>query len=512
MAGRTMTDWWRNGAVYQIYPRSYQDSDGDGIGDLRGIERRLDHVAALGVDAIWLSPVHPSPQADFGYDVADYRGVDPVFGSLADLDALIAAAHHRGLKVLLDGVFNHTSDQHPWFVESRSSRTNPKRDWYLWRDRIPNNWASTFGGPAWSHDAATDAWYLHSFLPAQPDLNWRHEPVVDAVCDVLRYWFERGVDGFRLDVFNCYLKDPELRTNPRRWHPGGLLYGFIGQHHVHDRDQPDLGAALGRMRAVAHEFGALLVGETLDERFHYDRAASYVGAGQLHQAFHFALLHSRWTTAALAAAIRRQIESLPPDGWPTWVLSNHDFRRHPTRWGGGDARAKAAAVLALTLPGTPYLYYGEEIGMVEGRLTRDQIVDPPGRRFWPFFKGRDGARTPMQWTADGGFTTGAPWLPVNPDVVTRNAASQMEDPRSILATYRAVLALRRIHLTDAAFHLDVDQGPVLSYRRGALRVAIHTRSTTQRWSPPEPSSKLLFTTGAGEPGTLGPDEASIWMS
>ena len=508
--------WWRTGAVYQIYPRSFQDSTGNGIGDLPGLRSRLDWVEQLGVSAVWLSPVHPSPQADFGYDVADYCDVDPIFGSLADMDQLIHDCHARGLKVVLDGVFNHTSDQHAWFTASRADKTNAKRDWYIWRDTVPNNWKSTFGGTAWTQDPATGSYYLHSFLPAQPDLNWRNPDVVDAVLDVLRFWFERGVDGFRLDVFNSYLKHPDLPSNPRRWHPGALAYGYVGQHHIHDRDQSDLPEVLGRMRAVADEFGAVLIGETLDEKFRYDRAADFVGDDQLHMAFHFALLHSRWTAKKLATAIRSQLNALPKDGWPTWVLSNHDFQRHPTRWGGGDERAKAAAVIALTLPGTPFLYYGEELGMAEGRLKRADIVDPPGIRFWPVFKGRDGARTPMQWTSEGAFTTGIPWLPLNPDTPWRHAEATA-NPLSIVHTYRALLALRRNNealRSGATIWPDTDHADVLSWQRVVaserVRVLVNTvdRSVLV---PGEAGTQVLWSTAAvtdvREP--LAPNEGRV---
>ncbi|MFT6142528.1 MAG: glycosidase [Myxococcota bacterium] len=507
--------WWRTGAVYQIYPRSFQDSNGDGIGDLPGLRSRLDWVEQLGVRAVWLSPVHPSPQADFGYDVADYCDVDPVFGNVADMDHLIADCHARGLKVILDGVFNHTSDQHDWFTASRADKTNDKRDWYIWRDTVPNNWKSIFGGTAWTKDAATGSYYLHSFLPAQPDLNWRNPEVVDAVLDVLRFWFERGVDGFRLDVFNSYLKHPDLPSNPRRWHPGALAYGYVGQHHVHDRDQPDLPKVLGQMRALADEYGAVLIGETLDERFRYDRATDFVGDDQLHMAFHFALLHSRWTSKKLASAIRRQLDALPKDGWPTWVLSNHDFQRHPTRWGGGDERAKAAAIIALTLPGTPFLYYGEELGMVEGRLKKADIVDPPGIRFWPIFKGRDGARTPMQWTAEGGFTTGVPWLPMNPDIARRNA--EAPQTASIVQTYRGLLALRHDNSAlrnGTLIWPPADHADVLSWQRvnanDRVRVLVNTvqRSVLV---PGESGKEVLWSTAGvtdvREP--LAPNEGRV---
>ncbi len=513
--------WYQTGTVYQIYPRSFQDTDGDGIGDLPGILAHIDELHWLGVDALWLSPVHPSPQADFGYDIADYTGVDPLFGSLADLDALIAAAHERGMKILLDGVFNHTSDQHPWFLDSRSSRSSAKRDWYIWRDgHRPNNYTSTFGGSAWSWDEATGQSYLHTFLPQQPDLNWRNPQVRQAVLDAMHFWFERGVDGFRLDVFNCYVKDAELADNPRRWHPGGLFYGYIGQHHVRDRDQPDLAElALAPMRALADEYGAVLVGETMDENFRYERAVDFVGAGQLHMDFHFGLMHSKWRADHLGAAIRAWTGSLPDDGWPTWVLSNHDFPRHATRWGGGDRRAKAAAVLAIGLRGTPFLYYGEELGMPEARLARADIVDPPGKRFWPFFKGRDGARTPMQWdgTDQGGFTTGKPWLPVQPDVRVRNWAAQRDDPGSVLQTYRQMLALRRRHaaLSHGEMVLpQADDRTVLTWLRvhddEQVRIAINTSSRPVHWTPPE-GGEVLLRTGTGDDQQLGPDEAVVWL-
>lgn len=505
--------WAKTEAVYQVYPRSFQDSDGDGIGDLPGLVARLDTLVDLGVGVVWLSPVHPSPQADFGYDVADYCDVDPVFGTLADMDALIAACHARGLRVFLDGVFNHTSDQHPWFQASRRGHDDPKRDWYLWRDR-PNNWASTFGGSAWARDGAQA--YLHTFLPQQPDLNWRNPEVVEAVLDVLRFWFARGVDGFRLDVFNCYRKHPELPDNPRRWHPGALFYPYVGQHHVHDRDQDDLREVLERMRAVADAAGAVLVGETMDERFRYDKAGDYVGAGQLHMAFHFGLLHSRWRADRLVAGLQAHLEGLPPDGWPTWVLSNHDFPRHATRWGGGDARAKAAAVLALTLRGTPFLYQGEELGMPEARLARADIVDPPGQRFWPFFKGRDGARTPMQWSSDpqGGFTTGTPWLPVSPDAGTRNVETQRADEGSVWRLYQRCLRLRREDTVLREGEMDGlrADGAVLRFRRvhpeGIVEVAVNTSSRAVAVADLE-GELLLSTVAAPEPGRLGPDEARV---
>jgi alpha-glucosidase len=448
--------WWQDAAVYQVYLRSFQDSDGDGVGDIAGLRRRLPYLAGLGVDVLWLSPVHPSPNVDFGYDVADYDGVHPDFGTVDELVSLIAEARAAGMRVLLDGVFNHTSDQHRWFQESCADPGGPFGDFYLWRDgrggspgRAPNNWGSTFGGPAWRFVPERGQWVLHSFAPEQPDLNWRNPTVVDAVLDNMRLWLERGVSGFRLDVFNCFLKDPELRDNPRRTDllglVGGLAYRFIGQEHVHDRDHADLAGVLRRMRALADAHDAVLVGETLDERLEYDNAAQWVGPERLHMAFHFRLLHSRWGAASFARAIQAWTDALGPDGWPTWVLSNHDFPRVASRWGGREDRARLAAFLVCTLRGTPFLYQGDELGLREARLPRGQIQDPPGRRFWPLYRGRDGARTPMHWedAPQAGFTEGAPWLPIQPDHPTRNVETLSDDPASLLEFWRRAIAARR---------------------------------------------------------------------
>lgn len=517
--------WWKSGVVYQIYPRSFQDSDGDGLGDLPGITSRLGELEALGVDALWLSPIQPTPDKDFGYDISDYTGVDPRFGTESDLRALADRLHQRGMRLILDWVVNHSSDQHPWFQAARSSRDDPKRDWYIWagdtRGRLPNNWKSTFGGPAWTWDEATGQHYLHSFLPEQPDLNWRNPELVDAVLDGMRHWLDLGVDGFRLDVFNAYLKDAELRDNPRRFNPPGWVYGYIGQHHVRDRDRPELADALRRMREVTDGYAErMMVGETLDERFQYDRAAGYVGDDRLHLAFNFRLLHSRWGSRSFGAAVRRWVGQLGDDRWPTWVLSNHDFPRHATRWGGGDERARLAGLLALTLRGTPFLYYGEELGMVEGRLSRAQIQDPPGRRFWPLFKGRDGARTPMQWDSSphAGFTTGQPWLPVNPDAATRNLAAQRDDPRSVWSTYRDVIALRRRHpaLSRGAMELpDADDAQVFTWLRteGGERVRVALNMTGRPASLAVEPAEVLYSThprdAAGDPLRLAPWEGVV---
>ena len=515
--------WWKRGVVYQIYPRSFMDSSGDGVGDLAGITSRLDHLAELGVDAIWLSPIQPSPDADFGYDISDYCSVHPQYGDLAAFDALVAACRERGLEVVLDGVFNHSSDQHAWFVESRSSRDNPKADWYLWRDGrggpgetgAPNNWASTFGGGGWEYAPERQQYYFHSFLKQQPDLNWREPAVVDAIEGVLRFWMERGVDGFRLDVFNSYFKHPDLPSNPRTWNPAGLLYPYIGQQHLYDRDQADMRIALEMMRRVVDEQpGRFLVGETLDEDKRYRRAAQYAGPGaqQLHLAFNFHLLRSRWSAPAFHRAIQDWTVALGPEGWPTWVLSNHDFPRHASRWGGrwADARCKLGAILAMTLRGTPFLYYGEEIGMHERKLARSEIQDPVGKRFWPVHPGRDGCRTPMQWddSPNAGFSAGEPWLPLHPDHPQRHVAAQREDPSSVLSTYRDLIALRKRHPVIQAGAMALPDKPhpkVLAYTRrlenASVQVLLNMSPAPQQ--VPAPAERhLLYGTHPTRPVQL----------
>lgn len=430
---------------YQVYLRSFQDSDGDGVGDLNGLRRRLDVLAALGVDTLWLSPIHPSPNADFGYDVADYDALAPELGSEADFDALLREAADRGLRVWLDGVFNHTSDQHPWFRQSVAGGEH--RDWYIWRrgDRPPNRWQSTFRGPAWSRHPANGDWYLHSFAAAQPDLNWRHPPVAEAILASMERWFARGVAGFRLDVFNCYVKDAALRDNPRRWSWLGLVYGYMAQQHIHDRDQPELLAHLQAMRALADRYGATLIGETLDEQLRYDNAAAWVGDDRLHHAFDFRLLHSPWGAAPFARAIEQTLARLPTHGHAAWALSNHDFPRAVTRWGGRADRARLLPLLLCALPGALFLYQGEELALPEARLARADLRDPPGVQNWPFYKGRDGCRTPMPWTdaPDAGFSSAKPWLPIPPAHRALHQAGQSADTASPWRLTQAALRLRK---------------------------------------------------------------------
>jgi len=426
--------WWKSTVVYQIYPRSFCDTDGDGVGDLEGIRRRLDHLVWLGVETIWISPFYASPMKDFGYDVSDYCAVDPRFGTLADFDRLLADAHRHGIRVVLDWVPNHTSDRHPWFVESRSSRQSPRRDWYVWRDgtpdRPPNNWRAALGdGPAWTWDAATAQWYLHLFLAAQPDLDWNHVEVAAAMHDTLRFWLDRGVDGFRMDVIHCIGKDPALPDLP----DGMAALPAAVQH-----DDPRTHALVRDIRRVLEEYPGerVMVGEVV--LFSTAQVARYYGAGDgLHLAFNFLPLYAPWEAAAWKERIAEIVGTLDPlDAWPTWVLSNHDNARHRTRY-GSEARARAAAVLLLTLRGTPFLYAGEELGLEDAQVPDTHGLDPGGR---------DGCRAPIPWVSAPGHgwdPRAAPWLPWPPDAANRNAEAMRADPASILHLYRRLLAARR---------------------------------------------------------------------
>jgi alpha-glucosidase len=514
------TEWWQTGVIYQVYPRSFQDTDGDGVGDLPGITARLDYLVGLGVDALWISPFYPSPMADFGYDVSNYTDVDPLFGTLADFDALLAAAHRKGLRVILDFVPNHTSDRHPWFVESRSSRDHPKRDWYLWHDAVPypwlapgedtrpvseqhpNNWQSHFGGPAWTWDEATRQFYLHSFLAEQPDLNWRNPQVRAAVYAAMRFWLERGVDGFRMDVLWLLIKDAEFRNNTPA--------------ETFNADQPETLAIVAEMRAlldtypdalgapfIAPALGAmsgetqpptpatsslnpkpyplnpisprLLIGEIY---LPLPQLIRYYGAPHLSGAnlpFNFHLIQSPWTAEAIAEIIRSYESLLPAGAWPNYVLGNHDQSRLATRV--GPVQARAAAMLLLTLRGTPTLYYGDELGMTDVPIAPDQVRDPAAKN--DPSKGRDPERSPMLWVEapNAGFTPPGvvPWLPLQADWPTQNAAAQSrfiegQPPRSMLTLYRKLLALRRLHDTlHAGAIADVSaEGTILRYRRVGL--------------------------------------------
>jgi alpha-glucosidase len=465
--------WWQNGVIYQLYPRSFQDSDGDGVGDLGGILQRLDHLSDLGVDAVWISPIFPSPMADFGYDVSDYTGIDPLFGDLAGFDRLLAAAHRRGLKVILDYVPNHTSDRHPWFVESRSSRRSPRRDWYIWRDARPdgsppNNWLSEFGGPAWTWDAATRQFYYHAYLPEQPDLNWRNPAVAEAMLDVLRFWLDRGVDGFRVDAIHHLFEDAQLRDNPPDpgWHRGmAPAHRMLRLHTV---DQPEVHQAIAAMRRVTNRYAPerLLIGEAY---LPIDRLMAYYGVdrGGFQLPFNFHLLSTPWTAPAIAALIDAYERALPAGSWPNWVLGNHDRSRVATRI--GTRQARVAAMLLLTLRGTPTIYQGEEIGMTDVPIPPERVRDPWERNAPGLGFGRDPVRTPMQWDGGrhAGFTSGEPWLPVAADLGRVNVAAQARDPRSLLSLYRRLIALRRADpaLSVGDYRLCAADDGILAYWR-----------------------------------------------
>jgi alpha-glucosidase len=471
--------WWRDAVVYQIYPRSFQDSDGDGVGDLPGIASRLDHLEWLGVDAIWLSPIYESPGADLGYDVSDHAAVDPLFGSLADLDALIADCHSRGIRVLLDLVASHTSIEHPWF------REHP--DWYVWADgdRPPNNWLASFGGPAWTRDERTGRWYLHSFYPEQPDLDWRNPEVRAAVAAVIRFWRERGIDGFRLDAIERAMKDPELRDDPAASGPPVLPVPdhLLAVDQVRSRNDPEIAAVLATIRDAAGG-DALLVGEVYLPTAHL---APYLD--QLDLAFGFELLHSDWDAARLRSVIAAAGEL----GRVTWVLSNHDFPRLATRL--GERAARGAAVLLLTLPGTAFVYQGDEIGMADGPQG-----EPPVDRF-----GRDAHRNPMQWdgSPSGGFTTGQPWLPPA-DPESRNVADQRRDPDSILGLYRRLIELR--HGLRGELEVVESAPDLVAFARGEHLIAVNAG---ERPAAAPPHGEVLLSTGGSRGGELQPGEGVI---
>ena len=467
-----MTVWWQRGVIYQIYPRSFQDSNGDGVGDLKGIASRLDYLGWLGIDAIWISPIYPSPMADYGYDVSDYCDIDAIFGSLKDFDGLVASAHARGIKVVLDFVPNHTSDRHPWFVESRSSRANAKRDWYIWRDgksdgSPPNNWASQFGGPAWTMDPLTGQYYLHSFLREQPDLNWRNPDVREAMYDVLRFWLDRGVDGFRVDVIWLLIKDAAFRDNPPNPNYRPTEAGIHRFLQVHNADQPEIHDVIADMRAVLERYRErVLIGEIY---LPLERLVSYYGKdlGGAHLPFNFQLIHAAWSAASISKLITDYEAALPPGGWPNWVLGNHDQPRIAGRVGA--AQARIAAMLLLTLRGTPTLYYGDELGIGKVVVPVDAVQDPWEKNEPGLGLGRDPSRTPFQWdaSANAGFSSAKPWLPLDPNHSLCNVEMLRNDSTSILALYRRLLSLRRRHdaLATGAFRLIGVQGNVLIYER-----------------------------------------------
>ncbi|MEL6641181.1 MAG: alpha-amylase family glycosyl hydrolase, partial [Pseudomonadota bacterium] len=474
-------DWWRGAVIYQIYPRSFQDSSGSGTGDLKGIASRLPYVASLGVDAIWISPFFKSPMKDFGYDVSDYCDVDPMFGTLSDFDHLIATAHGLGLKVMIDLVLSHTSDHHTWFEESRISRDNRKHDWYVWSDpkpdgTPPNNWLSIFGGSAWQWDARREQYYLHNFLVSQPDLNFHNQEVQNALLDVAHFWLERGVDGFRLDTINFYVHDAELRDNPplppeeRNATIAPSVNPYNHQKHVYSKNRPENLDFLRRLRAVMDKYDAAAVGEVGDAQWGLEIMGQYtVGDDLMQMCYAFEFLAADKPSAARFVEVLDKVDAVASDGWACWAFSNHDVVRHVTRWGLSDRAARAMTTLINCLRGSVCIYQGEELGLEEADVPFEDLQDPYGIQFWPEFKGRDGCRTPMVWeksNSNGGFTEAKPWLPVSSAHLKNNVAAQQDDPEALLHHYKAAIALRQANPALAqgdhanAFPIAIRQGDV----------------------------------------------------
>lgn len=512
-AGTRGQDWWRGAVIYQVYPRSFMDSNNDGVGDLPGVLARLDYIAKLGVDAIWLSPFFTSPMKDFGYDVSDYRGVDPLFGSLEDFDRLLEAAHAKGLKIIIDQVLSHTSDQHEWFRQSRNDRGNPKADWYVWAEAKddgspPNNWLSVFGGSAWQWDGRRGQYYLHNFLASQPDLNFHNPEVQEAILGEVRFWLERGVDGFRLDAINFCVHDEQLRDNP----PSATVieasigvrpdnpYGF--QRHIFDKSRPENLLFLERLRSLLDEYpGTTSVGEVGDDNALEVMADYTRGGKRLHMCYSFDLLTERSDPGFLHRTLMT-MESKLDAGWPCWAIGNHDVVRVATRWQAVEDEAKLRLYMAflLTQRGSVCLYQGEELGLPEAELRFDQLVDPYGITFWPSFKGRDGCRTPHPWKAleaHGDFSTATPWLPVPEAHLKRSVDRQDDDPDSILNAYRDFLAFRREHPAlvkgDVHYHRPHDGVLCLEriYREERLLIALNFSNQPHELLAPTAAAPLI---------------------
>mgnify|MGYP000055674395 CR=1 FL=1 len=477
------SDWWRGGVIYQIYPRSFQDSNGDGIGDLKGITQRLGYIASLGVDAIWISPFFKSPMKDFGYDVSDYRAIDPMFGTLEDFRALLDQAHALGLRVMIDLVLSHSSDQHPWFAESRQNRDNAKSDWYVWADpkadgTPPNNWLAIFGGSAWQWDARRQQYYLHNFLASQPDLNFHCAEVQEALLDVARFWLDLGVDGFRLDTINFYFHDKLLRDNPplpteeRNASIAPAVNPYNHQNHLFSKSQPENIAFLERLRALTDEYeGRACLGEVGDAQRGLEIMGEYTsGDRRMHMCYAFEFLENRAPSAGYTKEVFDALEAKAGDAWPCWAFSNHDVQRHMSRWDLDAATARQYAVLMMCLRGSACLYQGEELGLQEAEVPFERLQDPYGIEFWPEFKGRDGCRTPMAWQAkaeQAGFSAAEPWLPVSSTQAEQAVDRQEQDPQSMLNHYRRAIALRHAYpaLASGQQREMAQQGPVLTFLR-----------------------------------------------
>jgi alpha-glucosidase len=495
-------EWWQTGIIYQVYPRSFMDSNDDGVGDLDGITSKLDYLRWLGVNAIWISPIFPSPMADFGYDVSDYTGIHPLFGTMEAFERLVKDAHGRGIRVILDFVPNHSSDEHPWFVESRTSRANPKRDWYIWRQARPggappNNWLSHFGGSAWTWDEQTRQYYYHAFLEKQPDLNWRNPRVQVAMMDALRFWLSRGVDGFRVDVIWELIKDQQFRDNPTNpAYEEGKVRPYLQLLPMHNADQPEVHDLVRMMRGVLDEYGErALIGEIY---LPLDRLVKYYGeqGPECHLPYNFSLVTLPWEAKRVARAIEKYERALPDGAWPNWVLGNHDVSRIATR--AGPAQRWVAAMLLLTLRGTPTMYYGDEIGMENVQVPENAQQDPVGKNLGYEFS-RDPSRTPMRWDSreNAGFSAAKPWLPVGKDSGNANVAAQSEDPDSLLSLYRRLIALRQSEpaLSIGSYRGLEAEGDVLAYLReeGATRflLVLNLGSKAATFEVPEDVGKGL---------------------
>jgi alpha-glucosidase len=515
-------EWWRGASIYQIYPRSFADSDGNGIGDLPGITARLDYVASLGVDGIWLSPFFTSPMRDFGYDVADYCNVDPVFGTLADFDALVRRAHELGLKVIIDQVYSHSSDQHPWFDESRSSRNNPKADWYVWADAKadgspPNNWQSVFGGPAWQWDARRGQYYLHNFLAEQPDLNVHNSAVQDALLDVARFWLDRGVDGFRIDAINFAMHDPQLRDNPPAAEGGRRTRPFDFQQHLYNQSHADIVKFLERLRQVTDGYAdRFMLAEVGGDDALGEMQAFTAGSKRLNSAYGFEFLYADKLTPRLVA---RVAEDWPEGvGWPTWAFENHDSPRAISRWAARDHReplARAKMLLLACLRGSLILYQGEELGLPQIDVPFDRLQDPEAIANWPETLSRDGARTPMPWSSTEpnlGFSTGKPWLPAGEAHRMLAVDSQEENPRSILAFTRECLRLRHSHPALRLGSMAVIEAgdELLTFDRSAAGERLRcTFNLSDRPVSFSPTGTRLLAAGEMDGTTLGPYAAIV---
>ncbi|QIK79957.1 alpha-glucosidase [Sphingomonas piscis] len=516
--------WWRGAAIYQIYPRSFADSNGDGVGDLPGITERLDYVAGLGVDAVWLSPFFKSPMRDFGYDVADYCDVDAIFGTIADFRALVDRAHALGLRLLIDQVYSHSSDQHPWFKDSRLSRDAERADWYVWADAKedgspPNNWQSVFGGPAWTWDARRGQYYLHNFLPEQPDLNLHNPQVQDAILSVARFWFDQGVDGFRLDAINFTMHDPQLRDNPPAPSGGKRTRPFDFQQHIYNQSHPAIPSFIERLRALADSYGdRFLLAEVGGANALTEMQEYTAGSGRLHSAYSFDFLYADELTPELVA---QASQSWPQDdevGWPSWAFENHDAPRALSRWVGPEHRerfARLKMLLLACLRGSIIIYQGEELGLTQVDVPFDQLRDPEAIRNWPLTLARDGARTPVPWdsqAANLGFTQGKPWLPVGPDHAPLSVDLQARDGTSLLSFTRQVIAMRNSlsALRTGALRIKRADNILLSFERSDGRTTydccFNISDQAVEWSA---DGKVLIATGSAERGLLGPFSAAV---